>query len=71
MVSVPRVQDNSRQAFVTGIKQWDAMMYMAKNCPHVRGFSYIAPDSIVLQISGKCPFMKFNERLQKAGVLCS
>lgn len=49
-------------------QQWNDMMYMAKNCLYIRGFSYVAPDEIILQFSEKCPWMKFHERLQKMEV---
>ena len=49
-------------------QQWNDMMYMAKNCLYIRGFSYVAPDEIILQFSEQCPWMKFRERLQKMEV---
>lgn len=64
-VSKKQLDEAARRAFVAGVQQWNDMMYMAKNCPHVRGFSYIAPDSITIEFSEKCPWMKFRARLQQ------
>lgn len=64
-VSKQQMDEQARLAFVAMAKQWEDMMYMAKNCPHVRGFSYIGPDSITIEFSEKCPWMKFRARLQQ------
>ena len=67
MVAVSKTQldEQARRAFVAGVQQWNDMMYMAKNCLYVRGFSYVGPDSITIEFSEKCPFMKFNEQLKE------
>ena len=59
-------QYRASQAMVA--QQWNDMMYMAKNCLYIRGFSYVTPDEIILQFSEQCPWMKFRERLQKMEV---
>lgn len=67
MVAISKAQldEQARRAWLMGMQQWDAVMQMAKTCPHVRGFTYIGPDSITIAISEKCPWLKFRERLQK------
>ena len=67
MVAISKAQmdEQARRAWLMGRQQWDAVMQMAKTCPHVRGFTCIGPDSITISISEKCPWLRFRERLQK------
>jgi hypothetical protein len=35
---------------------------------YIVGFQYIGPDEIIINMSEKCPFWRFNERLRKMEV---
>lgn len=59
-----RMDEQARKAWLMNRQEWDKVMQMAKTCPHIRGFTYIGPDSITIAVSERCPWLKFRERLK-------
>ena len=57
-----------RQAAIMMARQWDETIRLVKNCMYIVGFQYIGPDEIIINMSEKCPFWRFNERLRKMEV---
>lgn len=57
-----------QRAAVMMAQQWDQTIRLVKNCMYIVGFQYLGPDYIIINMSEKCPFWRFNERLKKMEV---